>query len=114
MVLPSQILRSDSTLFSNKKRFDIFISFHGEEMLECIGYENRMMKTREFVDQYLVNAIKNMWKLNKSEGEPEIFFDDDSIFGNLSNRVLEGISSLQVVSDKIEYNLFKTLSKHMK
>ena len=101
MVSQVQKPRFDPSLFSNRKRYDIFISFHGEEVLEVIEHENKGMSTSTFVNRYLVNAIQSMWKRSGYEGELTLFLDNDGVHDNLDNTILQGISALQVLSGEI-------------
>ena len=94
-----QKLSLDPNVFNNRKRYDIFISFHGLETLENIKYENGEMNTRTFVHEYLINAIQSKWKSEGYIGMPAIFYDNDVIHGNIENAVFEGISALQVLYD---------------
>ena len=101
-------LQVDQVLFDNRKRYDIFISYPNGETIECFKDENTKleMEAKTFVDQYLVNAIKEMWKHYQHQGELTIFFENDIIHGNSDTTAFRNISSLQVLcASKINSSL---------
>ena len=94
----SKRLKLEHSLFDNKKRFDIFISFPGKQRLDCIVPEYTETTIGHFVDNHLVSSLKDMWKNRGYYGEIVIFHHSDSIHGSLDNAIFGGISALQVGS----------------
>ena len=96
LIPQSNSLQLDTRLIEDENRYDIFISYDGEEKLQRIQSQGNGMTTRDFVEKYLVPSIRYIWRSRKYEGEAAIFYDD-SIKGKRENAIFGSIKTLQVV-----------------
>ena len=79
-----------------KRRNDIFLSFHGSEILNMLVGKPSM---REFIEDYLLKDIHKKWKDHCQRTDLVVFFDDSSIDGEISDDIIAGIYCLQASNE---------------